>query len=80
MHARRWPLWIVYLLICFPTIIISAFPDVNSEVKIDVLLTVFSHLLSAFLYYAVLKMEIQIYSDVLIYKNMIKTKKIEWKK
>lgn len=78
LHARRWPLWIIYLLICAPWIVLLIFFEPDDKTSIYVYIALFTHLLFAFFYYAVIKMEIGIYNEGLVYKNIIKTKEVLW--
>ena len=79
LSARKWPLLIVYLLIAFPFVLVKLLSSVDdSKNNLYIIFILFTHLLVLLLWYAIKKLEIQVYEQSIVYKTLFYKRELDW--
>ena len=79
LKARKWPLIFVYLFVAFPFLLVKLLSDANDpKMNFYIAFIIFTHLLVFFLWFALSKLEIQIYPDALAYRTLFFRKEVNW--
>jgi hypothetical protein len=79
LRARKWPLFIIYLLVAFPFILVrllSSHDDPKNAFYIGFIL--FSHAFVFMFWYSLDKLEIRIYDQSIAYKTSLYTREVSW--
>ena len=79
LRARKWPLFIIYLLVAFPAMcvkLLSSYDD--SKIVFYIVFILFSHGLIFIFWYCLEKLEIRIYDPSIAYKTLLYVREVNW--